>query len=49
MPLPKLEDIFELGTTAENYGEYYGTTRKSVETRTIGLAADLDKFETRRL
>jgi len=31
-----LEDIFELGTTAENYGEYYGTTGKSMADSTAG-------------
>jgi hypothetical protein len=32
----RAEDIFELGTTAENYGEYYGTTGKSTADSTAG-------------
>jgi len=28
--LRQMEDIFELGTTVENYGKYYRTTRKSM-------------------
>ena len=30
------EDIFELGTTAENYGENYGTMGKSMVDSTVG-------------
>ena len=30
------EDIFELGTTAKNYGENYGTTGKTTGDSTAG-------------
>jgi hypothetical protein len=36
VPPQHFEDIFELGTTAENYGEYYGTTGKSTANSTAG-------------